>query len=526
MPLATDLYRSCLDLRWHLDPAAATLAGITSANHRLGDFDAASMREHLAAFRAMAAAVEEMEPDDVESEIDRTAVLNDLRTTIFQFTHEKPHRRNPGFWLNHLFEALYGLLIRNDTPPADLARAAAARLQAVPAFLRSAEESLDQPPGIFVRTAADMVPAGESLIGQVSEFFGAQSAESADELKAAAADAEAALVRFGLALKTDFEGEGDDKTFAIGEEQFNRRLHHEHSLSATAPELWRYGLHLVEEVEAEVRELARLIDPDLHWRDVVDQLRAEAPVGSGLLEGYRTEMERCREFVESRELVALPPGELIVTHTPDYLRTTTPFAAYVPPAPYGRDRTGRFFVTPDGGSNRCQYELASTAAHEGFPGHHLQISTAQGLPSEVRRVLWTALTVEGWALYCEELMGEAGFYEDPAQRLFQRVHLLWRAHRILVDVGLHTRGMTPAEAMEHMTSNLPMTMEEARAEVRRYCAMPTYQLCYAVGRREILLLRDDYRVRAGEDYKPRQFHDELMKYGGLPVALIRWGMEL
>ena len=135
--------------------------------------------------------------------------------------------------------------------------------------------------------------------------------------------------------------------------------------------------------------------------------------------------------------------------------------------------------------------------------------------------------VEGWALYCEQLMDEAGYYRDAEQRLFQLVNLLWRAIRIVLDVGLHTRGMTPAEAVDYMVDHLPIERRSAEAEVRRYCAWPTYQLCYAVGRRE--LLRPARRLppagRRRSSIRSR-FHDTLLAYGGLPVALARWGMDL
>ena len=119
--------------------------------------------------------------------------------------------------------------------------------------------------------------------------------------------------------------------------------------------------------------------------------------------------------------------------------------------------------------------------------------TAQELGSEVRRHIWTPVMVEGWALYCEQLMEETGYYDTAEQRLFRLVNLLWRAVRIVLDVGLHTRGMSPAEAVDYMVEHLPIERSSAEAEVRRYCAWPTYQLCYAVGRREILRLRDSYR---------------------------------
>jgi uncharacterized protein (DUF885 family) len=172
------------------------------------------------------------------------------------------------------------------------------------------------------------------------------------------------------------------------------------------------------------------------------------------------------------------------------------------------------------------HAIPAMVAHEAYPGHHLQLSTAQGLTSEVRRHLWTPVMVEGWALYCEQLMEEAGFYRDAESRIFLLVNLLWRAVRIVLDVGLHTRGMTPAEAVDYMVDHLPIERASAEAEVRRYCAWPTYQLCYAVGRRELLGLRDAYRRRAGSGFQAKRFHDELLAYGGLPVALARWGMDL
>ena len=164
--------------------------------------------------------------------------------------------------------------------------------------------------------------------------------------------------------------------------------------------------------------------------------------------------------------------------------------------------------------------------HEAWPGHHLQLSVARNSPSDVRRVSWTPVTVEGWALYCEELMAEQGFFASVEERLFQRLHLLWRAVRIVLDVGLHTRGMTPEQAADILVDRVAMDRGKARAEVSRYCAWPTYQLCYAVGRREFLHLRDAWRSAAGPDAPLREFHDAVLAYGGLPVSLIRWGMGL
>jgi len=174
----------------------------------------------------------------------------------------------------------------------------------------------------------------------------------------------------------------------------------------------------------------------------------------------------------------------------------------------------------------CVHELAATALHEGHPGHHLQHLWARSLGSPVRRVVWTPLTVEGWALYCEELMAEQGFYDRPESALFHQLYLLWRAARIVLDVRLHTMGMPFHEGVTYLADLLGIPRPSAEAEVRRYCATPGYQLCYAVGRRELLRLREDFRTRAGGAFTLRRFHDEVLAYGGLPVALMRWGMGL
>ena len=107
-----DVFRSCFDLRWHFNPAAASTAGLTTQDRRLGNYDADSVRAHLAAAKSLASAMEALEVDELETEIDRTALLNDLRATAFRFEHEQPHVRNPGFWLSHLNQAFYALLAR------------------------------------------------------------------------------------------------------------------------------------------------------------------------------------------------------------------------------------------------------------------------------------------------------------------------------------------------------------------------------------------------------------------------------
>jgi len=530
-----EIERAYFDLRWHLDPVAATQAGVRTYDDRYGRFSPVALAPHLAALKSIGVALEETPAADLEDEIDRTALLNDLRVLLRRFERERPQAKNPAFWLSHLLGGLHFLLGRGDRSPADKARALAGRLEDVPALLDDARATLIEPVRVFVETALRVNEGGLALVREVATPLVGVEPSVAQRLAAAAQAAAVALASFAHDLERWLESASDQ--FAVGEDDFNFHLHYEHALRDTAPELWRYGLHLKEELEADLARRAARFDGGKRWQDVTDELRADHPPAGGLVASYAEEMRRARDFVAARSLAAIPDAPLDVVPTPAFMRPIIPFAAYDSPGPYSSDRTGWFYVTlpdpqlPAAAQERilrdhCRHELGVTALHEGYPGHHLHLVHAQAQRSDTRKNVWTPLTVEGWALYCEDMMGEEGFYRSEEEAFFQRVHLLWRATRVLLDVGLHTRGMTFGQAVDQFVTELHVDRANAEAEVRRYCAEPAQPLCYAVGRREILELRKDFRAARGSRFTLRAFHDSLLRYGGLPVALIRWGLGL
>jgi uncharacterized protein (DUF885 family) len=530
-----ELERSYFDLRWHLDPVTATQAGVTAHDGRYGRYSPDALRPYLVALKALSAALEEAAAEGLEEEIDRTALLNEVRVTVHRFEKERPQARNPEFWLGHLLGGLHHLLLRRDRSPEARVAGLIGRLEDVGGLLTDARASLSEPVRLHAGTALSMAEGGLALIREVPATAGPADPALAQRLQEAAVAAATALDDF----RGDLErwGESGSDHFAVGEEAFNFLLHYEHALRDTAPELWRYGHHLKEELTADLAERAARLDGRRAWPDVADRLRAEHPGADGLVAAYAKEMERARDFVAERRLAAIPDAPLNVVPTPAFLRPIIPFAAYDSPGAYSTDRTGWFYVTVPNPQlpadqrermlrDHCRHELAATALHEGYPGHHLHLVTAQQQSSDVRKNLWTPLTVEGWALYCEDMMGEEGFYATEEERFFQRVHLLWRAVRVLLDVGLQTRGMTYEEGVTTMVDELHVDRANAEAEVRRYCAEPAYPLSYAVGRRELLRLRDAFRTDRGSKFSLRAFHDAVLPYGGLPVSLIRWGLDL
>ena len=248
------------------------------------------------------------------------------------------------------------------------------------------------------------------------------------------------------------------------------------------------------------------------------------------MDAYAAEMERAKRFVLDRGLVGVPDGALEVVATPDFMAPLIPFAAYDPPGAFAEARTGTFYVTvPREGEPRehCVHELAATALHEGYPGHHLQHLWAQRLDSPVRRVVWSALAVEGWALYCEELMAEQGFYDRPETALFHQVYLLWRAARVVLDVQAPHDG-DAVRGGRHLPQR-SCSACRGRAPRPRCAATASRRATSSATRSAAGTCCGCARTTAGAPaprFSLRAFHDELLTYGGLPVALMRWGMGL
>lgn len=160
--------------------------------------------------------------------------------------------------------------------------------------------------------------------------------------------------------------------------------------------------------------------------------------------------------------------------------------------------------------------------HEGAPGHHFQISLAmenEALPNFIRFGGNTAF-VEGWALYVETLGYDMGFYADPAARFGTLNDEMLRAMRLVVDTGLHSKKWTREQAIEYMTANSALGLEDIRAEVERYIAIPGQALAYKVGSLTIMRLREKARAELGDRFDIRAFHDQVLSTGALPLPVL------
>jgi uncharacterized protein (DUF885 family) len=340
----------------------------------------------------------------------------------------------------------------------------------------------------------------------------------------AAADA---LDRYAAWLRSDLAPKAKG-SFAIGRERYEALLREKELLPYDARTLRAFGEELFAETEALITQAAKGLGDD-DWRDSVARLRRDHPDASELVATYRAEMERSRTAVQLAQLATIPYGEDLVVETmPDFQRTTYPYAAYVAAPPFESSRRGRFWVTlpqadDDERTVRERLEghprsgIAVIACHEGYPGHHLQLTVAADHSSLARRAIRSNLMVEGWGLYVEELMTELGYLDQPDTNLLRLKDLLWRAARVVVDVGLSTGEMTFDQAVAYMVERPKLEAPNALAEVRRYTLTPTQPSSYALGRASLLDLRDRAKAKG---WGMRLFHDKLLGAGSLPPKLL------
>ncbi len=186
-------------------------------------------------------------------------------------------------------------------------------------------------------------------------------------------------------------------------------------------------------------------------------------------------------------------------------------------------RSGVFYVHLADVRATPTYEIEGTAYHEGWPGHHMQISLAQemtGLPVFRTQTGYGAYA-EGWGLYVERLAREIGLYEDQYSDFGRLGREIWRAIRLVVDTGIHAKGWSEAQALAFYTANSPQPVAKIRSEIRRYFVMPGQATSYKVGMQKILALRAQAKQALGARFDLRAFHDVVLGAGSLPLPVLQ-----
>jgi uncharacterized protein (DUF885 family) len=517
------LTREYLDLVFETFPTEATLFGRHEHDGRLEDLTEAGLDTFAGRLADLRRRVASVEPADEEEAVDRDALAAALSDGLFVKEVEQPWHRNPFEAATALPASILLLVARDFAPLEQRLTSAAQRLEQAPRFLAQAKALLDRPcPALWRQMAVAAAGGGaEFLAGTLGPL--AAGTAVAERVAATAADAGAALRDFAGWLEGEHADRfPEDAPFAIGEAAQARKLREVHCFDTSPAGFRAIGEAQIAEITAALAEHAGKLGAD-DWSAKLDELKGDHPDPDGLLPAYRRELERLEAFVFEEDLATNPEAAARVEATPEFLRPVMGYAAYLPAGPFDPWQQGYFWVTPpadDAGLRDHAFAyIPAVSAHEGYPGHHLQLTSVNRLQSVTRRAIRSPVMIEGWGLYTEQLMHDVGYYDDRA-RLAQLAMRLLRALRIVLDMELQSGELSYEAAVARAVSVGRVGESTARSEVARYSMTPTQPFSYLVGCLELERLRAASQARLGDAFRLRRFHDRVLSYGNMPPTLV------
>jgi len=314
---------------------------------------------------------------------------------------------------------------------------------------------------------------------------------------------------------------------SFGEEKFKMLLKLR-GIEETPAQLLTFGETELAKLKDRLKTISKQIDKKASIDEIRRVIKSNHPERFDVLINYVKEsIEKAKKFVVRSGFANIPQNEkLEVCETPYYLRHLIPFGAYFPPGKFDRKQEGFYFITPpDSDTTKLRaYSFASLTnmtIHEGYPGHHLQLTSANLNKSLIRTFADAVETIEGWAHYCEEEVKKMGYDNSPTSNFVYTSDLIWRAVRVIVDVKLSTGKMEPLEAVDFLIRETGMSQMDAESEVRRYQMTPTYQLSYLFGKEKIKELKRYVSSRMKNKFTDKFFHNTILAAGSLPIYLLK-----
>lgn len=318
-----------------------------------------------------------------------------------------------------------------------------------------------------------------------------------------------------------------------GDAYYAMRLRNMTTTDLTADEIHRFGLEDMARIHKEMEALKRKLGFEGSLQDFFRFLREDSkfyyPNTDEGRKAYLDAATAALAFIKTKlpdYFGILPKADLVVKRVEPFREEAGAVQHYYAGTPDG-SRPGVFYVhlLDMGALPIPQLEVA--AYHEGIPGHHMQIAIAQeltGVPKFRSRALFAAY-LEGWGLYSELLAKEMGAYRDPYSDFGRLTLEAWRAARLVVDTGLHSKGWSEAVAIAYMRENVPLAEGQIRTEVRRYLVQPGVATAYKIGMRKILELREKARAALGDRFDIRGFHDTVLGGGALPLDMLERAVD-
>lgn len=308
-----------------------------------------------------------------------------------------------------------------------------------------------------------------------------------------------------------------------GEARYTFKANSSTTTSMTPEQIHQLGLSEVARIEAQMLATAQKLgykDLKTFNKAVEENPELHPKSRQEILDLYQKYTDQMYTQLP-QQFGVLPKGKVEIRPVEEFREKGASGAAYMPGSPDGK-RAGRVMVNTGDFEKRSTISIETTALHEGVPGHHMQLTIAQeieGLPNFRQQGNYTAYA-EGWALYSERLGEELGFYSNPYSYYGHLQDEMLRAIRLVVDTGLHYKKWNRQQVVDFFHDHSGIEEVEVQSETDRYIVWPGQALGYKIGQLKILELRDYARKELGKDFDIRQFHDQVLGAGALPMDVL------
>ncbi len=531
------------------DPLVADSWGIHVYDNRLDDYSAAGHAKRIAWLEGWHARLSALPADSLtlDERADERELDDTIELELFEDRTLAPAHNDPTFYTNVIGEAMYTLTGRHYAPPAVRLAHVAPRLARIPALVRAAEAMLDRPTRVATLQAID------DNAGNIDLYTGltteARSAPTATRAAIAAhlPAALASLREFSTYLKTRLLPRSD-RSARVGKAIFDRELSLANGTDESGDDLVAEALAAFKADRAEMLRLAIPFDQrffsgqtadetapnaeDIVVRRVLDRLAQNHPTRDGIFAAANGNVERLEAFLTAHPVVALPePPTLHVKATPDFMAGFSG-ASMEGPGPFAPLAETYFYIDkiPKAWSNARvasylrdfnTYELQMLTIHEAIPGHYVQFRYGARVPSIVRRLFSNGSYVEGWAVYGEGMILDAGYGEDdPALRLFQLKWRLREETNTIIDSAFHTGDLTQARCEDLLERQAFQERSQALGKWHRLQLSHDQLTTYFVGLEAIRKAQAAERARLGANFDVADFNRRLLAMGGVEPSYI------
>jgi uncharacterized protein (DUF885 family) len=537
--------KACLDDYLRLNPENATQLGDHRFDGELTDYSVDGIKANVATMQRHLAALAHIDAGKLTgpNRVDAQILKLNLEAQVFRLVELKPQDWDPLSYNDSLANSVYLLVARDFAPAEQRLHSAARRLAGIPVVIAQAKANLHNPPEIYTQTAIKQVNGAISLVREGLDPLLAQAPALRTELAPLQEKAAAALTDYKQWLEKDLlpRSKGD---FRIGADLYRKCLRYtlasdlspeqilaraERELETTTETLYATALPLYQKYFSDTTG-----QPDRRTviKAVLDHLAQEHPDNSTVVAYGRQTLQLATDFVRAHDLVTVPETPIQLIITPEFKRgrgiaycdspgalepNGATFVAIEPtPTDWPEARMVSFFREYN------NYMMRDLLVHEAMPGHFLQLAHSNQFqaPTLVRAIFQSGTFIEGWAVYTERVMAEAGFGgpETRIQQLKMRLRVLCNA---ILDQKIHMAGMTKEQGLELMMNRGFQEEGEAVAKWQRAQLSYTQLATYLVGAFE----HDDMRAAAekkmGFAFNLKQYHDLVLSVGSPPVKFVR-----